>query len=323
MDARRHTLQEARSGARVGRYVRATDGRELHAVRRGFHARHVDRGELLDMVEDASDVIRERQERLIRELESRKMRDSADLFDFDGHRPRSVITARAPRALALTPVDDPTDGVTVDDLIHRLAHDLRAPLRSVSSAAAWILEDLGRDASEDLKTSVGILESSVQRMERMLEVLLSIARAAPPSSDEPFDAAEELRQIEVEDVELEIQETIRLRGDRHAFEVAARELLVNAALHGEAETARVTVTFEPAGEGAAWIAFLDDGPPVTDYVRDNALRLFYSRFGASDAEHVGGGLSIAAAHAEAHGGALQLGPPRARGLELRMKWKTA
>ncbi len=211
----------------------------------------------------------------------------------------------------------------MDDLIHRLAHDLRAPLRSVSSAAAWIVEDLGRDAPPDLKTSVEILDTSVRRMERMLEVLLSMARASERrDTEETFDAAAELKEITLEGLDLEVHDSARLVGDRHAFEAAARELLDNAVLHAESERVKVTVTFESTDEGV-WIRFLDDGPGMSDYVRENALRLFYSRFGASDAEHVGGGFSIAAAHAEANGGALELGPVQPKGAELRLKWKKA
>ncbi len=210
----------------------------------------------------------------------------------------------------------------MDVIIDRLAHDLRAPLRSVAAAAAWIVEDLGRDPPPDLKNSVDILDNSVRRMERMLDALLTIARAGHPDAGEAFDADQAIGEIEIRGLTIEVEGTARLSGDRTAFVAAARELLDNAHRHSKRDETRAAVTIEGSA-GTATITITDDGEAMNDYVRSNAMHLFYSRYGASNADHVGCGLPIAIAHAEAHGGTVELGPERTEGNEVRLRWQTA
>jgi signal transduction histidine kinase len=210
----------------------------------------------------------------------------------------------------------------VEVIIDRLAHDLRAPLRSVAAAAAWIVEDLGRDPPPDLKNSVDILDNSVRRMERMLDALLTIARAGQPEPGDAFGAAEAIGEVEIHGLTIDVEGDARLTGDRVAFVATARELLDNAHRHSKRDATRATVTIAGT-EGTATITIADDGEAMTDYVRSNAMHLFYSRYGASNAKHVGCGLPIATAHAEAHGGTVELGPERSEGNEVRLRWQLA
>lgn len=64
----------------------------------------------------------------------------------------------------------------LDRFSYIASHDLKAPLRAINNLSEWIEEDLGEGIPEDVKENLGILQSRVRRMERLINGLLEYSR---------------------------------------------------------------------------------------------------------------------------------------------------
>jgi len=82
------------------------------------------------------------------------------------------ITARKQAELALQERNN-----ELDDFTKVVSHDLKAPLRGISSLSEWILEDLAEQVSEDAQLHLNLLQQRVQRMHALVDGLLEVSRA--------------------------------------------------------------------------------------------------------------------------------------------------
>ncbi|MEL7029810.1 MAG: PAS domain S-box protein [Pseudomonadota bacterium] len=84
----------------------------------------------------------------------------------------------------------------LDHFAYVASHDLRAPLRGMDNVTQWIEEDLGDDASDNVKEKLRLLRGRVGRMDRLLTDILAFSRAGKQESEpEPVDCAALLSEI--------------------------------------------------------------------------------------------------------------------------------
>jgi two-component system, OmpR family, sensor kinase len=192
------------------------------------------------------------------------------------------------------------------------SHELRTPLAAVRAYA----ELFGRGAAErpdDLARSMTGIRRESERMTLLVDDLLLLARLdeGPPLEREPVElgaviseAVETARTLDpTRTIELAI-EPARVVGDRDRLRQIIDNLLSNARAHTPPGT-HVHVSLKRSN-GSAHLTVADDGPGMT---HDQVAHVF-ERFYRTDASRtrasggVGLGLSIVAAVAEAHGGAV-------------------
>ncbi len=63
----------------------------------------------------------------------------------------------------------------LDDVAHSIGHDLRAPLRHITAYAALLREELGDTLNADAAGYLGTINSSAQRMGRMVDGLMELS----------------------------------------------------------------------------------------------------------------------------------------------------
>ncbi len=207
------------------------------------------------------------------------------------------------------------------------SHDLRSPLRGVADLVEWIVADLGDAPVPEVRRNLGRIGQRILRMERLIDDLLSYARAGR--------AATEYVQIDLDALVrgiLEIQPIppgfeVELRLDvapfmatRTPLETALRNLLGNAVKHHDRGAGRLRVQARDDGNYCE-ISVIDDGPGVPPSARERIFKLFQT-LTATERGGAGIGLALTKRVIEVHGGRIEvLSPVEAdRGACFRFWW---
>jgi signal transduction histidine kinase len=258
-------------------------------------------------------------------------------------RPVSEITATARRVsqeslherIALEGPDDELKRLadTFDSMLGRLeagferqaafvsnaSHELRTPLSVIRTEADVTLADEADDP-EALRRSLAAVREAGERSERLIDALLTLARA--DRDDHPrreVDLDQLVRQLtdgaDLDGLRLELAlGRARVLGDRELLRTMAANLIDNAVRHNSAD-GWVEIRTESPGEEAR--LEISNSGPVTTAEEAASLTEPFRRLGtARTGDGLGLGLSIAASVAEAHGGRLAIVPLERGGLRV-------
>lgn len=194
------------------------------------------------------------------------------------------------------------------------SHELRTPLAAVA-AYAELFERGARHRPEDLARLLSGIRVETERMRRLVEDLLTLARLdeGRPPSDDPVEltdlvreAVEAARVVGPEwPVLLMAGGPVWVRGDRLALRQVLDNLLANVRSHTPPGTQATVEVGRSDPDGDAWIRVRDHGPGIPAEHRDRVFERFY-RVEGSRARTGGGGtglgLAVVGAIAAAHGG---------------------
>jgi len=120
---------------------------------------------------------------------------------------------------------------------YSVAHDLRAPLRSIDGFSLALLEDYASVLDEEGKTHLRRVRNGAQHMAQLIESLLQLARVTQsPLTRQPIDVSDlastamrRLREAHPQRrVECEIQPGLADRGDARLLSILFDNLLENA-----------------------------------------------------------------------------------------------
>jgi signal transduction histidine kinase len=258
-------------------------------------------------------------------------------------RPMSEITATARRVskerlherIALEGPDDELKQLadTFDSMLGRLeagfererafvrnaSHELRTPLSVIQTEADVTLAD-EPDDPEALRRAVTVMREAGQRSERLIDALLTLARAERDDHlKTDVDLGELVRQL-LDDTELDgLRLELDLRrapviGDRELLRTMAANLVDNAIRHNSAG-GWIEIRTESTGDEAR-LVMSNSGAVISS---DDAASLTepFRRLGnARTGNGLGLGLSIAASVAQAHAGRVEIDPLKQGGLRV-------
>jgi PAS domain S-box-containing protein len=120
---------------------------------------------------------------------------------------------------------------------YSVAHDLRAPLRSIDGFSLALLEDNSDQLDARGKSNLARVRAAAQRMARLIDELLSLSRVSRgPLRTAQVDLTEMVRTIgdrlreanPARDVELVVAEGLLVEGDPDLLATAIENLLANA-----------------------------------------------------------------------------------------------
>jgi light-regulated signal transduction histidine kinase (bacteriophytochrome) len=198
----------------------------------------------------------------------------------------------------------------IESLTYTIAHDLRAPLRSIEGFASALSEDCGEALNEDGRRYVRHVLDASQKMSVMLEGLLSLARIygaeLQPVPLELENVArgivERLRAAEpARAVAVAIPDNLAAAGDSALLTVALEALLQNAWKFTRGrEPARIEVGMQPATPAAYFVR--DNGVGFDMRYADKLFQPFQRLHAGQEFEGVGIGLAMARRIIRRHGG---------------------
>lgn len=247
----------------------------------------------------------------------------------------AALRARTPAALEPLPHEDlPEELVplvgSLNDLLQRLqhtlevqrqfvgdaAHELRSPLTAVQLQLSLLKRASGE---EERALAIERLERGVQRSNRLVQQLLTLARQdpqAPEGAIENVDMSQLARELvaDFEPQALLNQQTLRLdaagepvvvRGDREALRIMLSNLIDNALRYTPAGGSVIVRTSRQDDD--ALIEVEDTGPGIAPEQRSRVFDRFFRVPRAAAEEGSGLGLAIVKRVADRHAGAVSLG----------------
>lgn len=200
-----------------------------------------------------------------------------------------------------------------------LSHELKNPVAAIR-ASAELLDESALEEPEEARRFVGRIREAVDRIERLLGELLSLAQIeARGVSQFPHLKIAELVESAIRGldcsrrVSIELDRDLRVRGDRMWLTRALSNLIDNALTHGHGDV-RVLLA---RSQGDVLVCVSNRGE-IRQHTRDRVFGRFVTT--RADKGGTGLGLAIVRAVAEAHRGQVELanwGPERVE-FQLRL-----
>lgn len=199
------------------------------------------------------------------------------------------------------------------DLVATVSHEIKTPVTSASMALHLLLEKGLGDLNEDQEDMVETARSDLERLKRILNHLLQIARIEKTESlskarislEPLFQAVIEAHAMAAQEKSITILKTIDealppVYADQDALEVVLSNFLSNAVKYSP-EDSRVEMYARPS-DGGIRLGILDEGPGLPEDDSEKVFEKFYRSPKQKQAGGVGLGLSIVRDIAFAHNG---------------------
>lgn len=198
------------------------------------------------------------------EDETRRIREQllrAELEAVEARAAREMAEERAKLVAELQAKNE-----ELESFSHSVAHDLRAPLRSIDGFGLALLEDYAEKLDDDAKQYLAYIRESAQQMSQLIDDMLALAQVTRSEFERaPVDLTRIARNVGAE--------------LRRAAPERRVDLIVADGLIGEGDTRLMTIAFENL-LGNAWKyssqreraqieVGMTDGEPRVFFVRDN------------------------------------------------------
>lgn len=204
--------------------------------------------------------------------------------------------------------------LNMKQFVYIASHDLREPLRKVTSFGGILQESLGDKISEDDAESLSYMIDGAERMSQMIEGLLSYSRVSTKGRpSEVVDLNELLKQLEELELSVLLEEkNVTLEIPQGLPPVEAdpsqiRQLLQNFIANGiryqpKDGIPHITITSRPADDGMVRIEVTDNGIGIKPENQDAVFEMFRRLHSRDEYEGTGIGLAVCKKIVERHGG---------------------
>ncbi len=214
------------------------------------------------------------------------------------------------------------------DFIYIVSHDIKAPLRAISNLTNWIEEDLGSNVSEDVLNNFELLKNRISRLEGMMNALLEVSRVnsiemelyevnLPKLVNDSILIIEEQQNVEFHLNYYLRNESFETLGKK--LQKVLFNLLDNAVRFHDKEKGNVYLEIVE-NETEYEIKISDDGPGISDSVKDKIFNIFYTANSKDVLETTGAGLTISKKIVKMVGGKVEYFPAEGKGSIFIVNW---
>lgn len=214
----------------------------------------------------------------------------------------------------------------LDKFAYIASHDLKSPLRGIDQLASWISEDLGDQADAETSKHLQLMRSRLNRMERLLDDLLTYSRIGRKSF--------EIKQVDLKEM---IQSLWSLHSIPDHFELIItselptfntletpleqvfRNLLSNSIKHHTGINGIIEVSAETEADGYTF-SIRDNGPGIEPKHQDRVFGMFQTLRSRDEVEGSGMGLAIVKKIIENYGGTITLTSDGKQGSCFTFTW---
>lgn len=196
----------------------------------------------------------------------------------------------------------------LDQFAYVASHDLKAPLRGIANLAEWLEEDLGEGLSGESREHLNLLRGRVNRMEALIEGILTYSRAGRARDEvECVDtAALVATAIDLlappSNVTVSVKPPLpSLITERLPLQQVFMNLIGNAIKYGGGVKPLVTVAAQASGDMVQF-SVSDNGPGIAPQFHEKIWQMFQTLAPRDEIEGTGIGLSVVRKLVEGRGG---------------------
>jgi signal transduction histidine kinase len=215
---------------------------------------------------------------------------------------------------------------SLDEFAYVVSHDLKAPLRAITSLSEWIEDALGEHKSEEIAEYMTLLHRRVHRMEALINGILEYSRAG-----------RSLAQLETVQVDELLAETIDSLAPPPKFVINVEpgmptlvtervklgqvfgNLLSNAIKFHHRPNGRITITVQERDDSYEF-AVSDDGPGIAPEYHEKVFAVFQTLQPRDTMESTGVGLAVVKKIVESQDGQVKLESAEGQGATFRFSW---
>ena len=213
----------------------------------------------------------------------------------------------------------------LDQFAYVASHDLKAPLRGVTTIVKWIEDELAAELSPQLRTYLDQMKGRLSRLENLINGLLAYARVGRTGQ-----VAETVNvpQLLAEVAELVVPPNFTLRigpalptfvTDRLGLQQVFTNLLSNAVKYHHRGAGQLEITCQEVGQHYEF-RVQDDGPGIAPEYHQKIFLLFQTLRDRNTAESTGIGLSIVQKIINEHHGTIRVDSAQGRGAGFIFTW---
>lgn len=215
----------------------------------------------------------------------------------------------------------------LDEFAYIASHDLKAPLRAISTLSEWINEDENTTLSEESAAHFKKLQGRTNRMATLLDDLLLYSRVGREyHQNETVNVVGLIHKLADEtspniQLELTVREDMpSVESPRVPLEQVFRNLISNAVKHHDREACKLTVDFRDRGNSFEF-AVTDDGPGIDPRFHHKVFQMFETLQPRDDVEGSGMGLAVVKKIIDQYEGEIDVEPSGlGRGTTFRFTW---
>ena len=186
----------------------------------------------------------------------------------------------------------------LSEFAYIVSHDLKAPLRGISSLASWLITDYGDKLGAEGGQQLGLIASRVKRLGALIDGILAYSRAGRVREKRLSVEFDSLVRNCIDllappaHIAIEIAGTLpRLEVEQFKAQQVFQNLLSNAIKFMDKPAGRVVVSC--AAEGLVWhFSVADNGPGIEARYRDKVFQLFQTLAPRDKVESSGVGLAL-------------------------------
>lgn len=214
----------------------------------------------------------------------------------------------------------------LDQFAYVASHDLKAPLRGITSLSSWIEEDLADKLPPESKRQMELLRGRVRRMEGLIDGIHSYSRAGRVR-DKPETIAlsallDEVRELLSPRPGARIEyarDLPTIVTEKAPMEQVLMNLVGNALKHAKREdpVARIEVR---DGLTELEVSVIDNGPGIAEMFHERIWQIFQTLEPRDTVENTGIGLAIVKKIIEQRGGRVWLESAEGKGSKFCFTW---
>ena len=210
------------------------------------------------------------------------------------------------------------------------SHDLKAPMRAISSLTTWIEEALA-GAQPEVQENLTLLRARVNRMMGLIDGILKFARAGAADSNIGEVSLSELLRDTIDllqppmsvDIKFEIDPEVEvLNTARVPLQQILLNLVGNALKHSTRPDTRIVISARRGEDGATLFSVDDNGPGIPADAQARIWDIFHT-LEPHRQENTGIGLAVVRRTLEARGGKAWVESEVGRGATFHWLWPHA